>query len=140
MNANFNEAYRADHLDPVDGQVADFDWPGVLERLDGSEGTVTNSPEQTETIMQLLTLLLADAQGTRINAKAIGMRLIALGWVLNPANYPNSPSLRALAERCAVSPAALAHHSGAISRETGIRNRSQRHAANWRPAERSPLK
>lgn len=140
MKSAFDETYIANDQDPVDGASQDFAWRSVFERLDSGEGLVVGDPEHVETISKLMNLLLADAQGTRINTKAIGMRLIALGWVLNPANYPDSPSLRDLAKRCDVSASALAFFTGEISRATGIRNRAQRHAANWKSPERSANK
>ena len=139
MKSDFDDTYIPPDLDPVDGVSQDFPWADVFERLDSGEGIVANDPEQFEAIFKLMNLILANAQGTEINLKAIGLRVIALGWVLNPANFPGSPSLREVAKRCGVSASALAHFTGEISRATGIRNRAQRHAANWKRPERSTL-
>ena len=137
MNFPYDDSIVPRTLDPLDGTPNDFAWDEVFERLGEIDGTVADSPERHETLSRLMNLLLADAQGHKISPKAIGLRFVALAWVLNPANFPDNPSLRQLAKRCEVSPAALAHFTGTISRLTGIRNRAQRHAGNWRPAERS---
>lgn len=136
MKLYYDDTLPPTRLDPLDGQSADFAWNDVFERLGEVDGTVLDSPEHHETISRLMNLLLTDAQGLKISPKVIGLRLLALAWVLNPANYPDTPSLRQLARRCGVSPAALAHFTGAISRVTGIRNRAQRHAGNWKSSER----
>lgn len=140
MRPDFNEIYTDPDIDPLDAVLHDLPLAEAWERLGNGEGLADGGPDQSETITRLMHLLLADAQGRGINPKTVGLRLIAIAWVLNPANYPESPSLRELARRCGVSAAALAHHSGEISRATGIRNRAQRHAANWNPPERSTTK
>lgn len=133
MSSSFNESYSSDDRDLVDAQTADFNWDEVFERLDSGDGIDAANEEQTEIITRLMRLLLADAQAGRINPRTVGLRVLALAWVLNPSHYPDAPSLRKLAERCGVSPAALAFYTGEVSRRTGIRNRAQRHAANWKP-------
>ena len=139
MTTEFNDRYRSGDRDPVDSAPQDFPWDEVFERLDTGDGLDAANNDQIETIGRLMRLLLADAQAGRISPKAVGLRVLALAWVLNPAHYPDAPSLRKLAERCGVSPAALAYFTGEVSRLTGIRNRAQRHAANWKPPERSAL-
>jgi len=134
MTEPFDNSYQSADRDPVDSPTADFDWDEVFERFDSGDGIVAANEEQIETIARLMRLLLADAQEGRINPKTVGLRVLALAWVLNPANYPDAPSLRKLAERCGISPASLAFYTGEVSRQTGIRNRAQRHAANWRTA------
>lgn len=136
MRSIFDESYVAHDRDRLDAVSQDFPWAEIFERLDSGEGLAASGPDQSEAILRLMNLLLSDAQGTRINPKTVGLRLLAIGWVMNPANYPGSPSLRELARRCGVSAAALAFHTGAISRATGIRNRAQRHAGNWKAPER----
>lgn len=133
MTKPFDDSYPPDDRDPIDGQSGDFAWNEVFERSDSGDGLDTTSDQQVETIGRLMHLLLADAQAGRINPKTVGLRVIAVAWVLNPSHYPDAPSLRKLAERCGVSPAALAFYTGEVSRQTGIRNRAQRHAANWKP-------
>lgn len=133
MKLHYDNSLLPETSDLLDGVPSDFAWNDVFERLGDVDGTVMDSPEHHETISRLMNLLLTDAQGLKISPKALGLRLIALGWVLSPANYPDTPSLRRLAERCGVSPALLAFYTGEVSRLTGIRNRAQRHAANWKP-------
>ena len=135
MTADFNNRHHVSHA--LENVPDDFPWAEVFERLDTMEGLADGAPDQSETITRMMHQLLLDAQGTRINPKTIGLRLIALGWVLRPSYFPGSPSLRELANRCGVSPSALAYFSGEVSRVTGIRNPAQRHAGNWRAPERS---
>jgi hypothetical protein len=75
--------------------------------------------------------MLLPPSDRRIQPQSLGMRLIALAWVLNPAYFDGSPSVRKLARRCGVRIAALANHTGYYSRLLGWRNRGQRHAWNW---------
>jgi hypothetical protein len=61
----------------------------------------------------------------------VGLRVIALAWVLNPAYFEGSPSVSELANLCGVRAAALAAYTGHYSRLIGWRNRSQCHSRNW---------
>ena len=124
MSAELDDDCLSEKRDPVDARSADFDWDAVFERLDSGDGIDAANEEQTEIIARLMRLLLADAQAGKINPKTVGLRVLALAWVLNPAHYPDAPSLRRLAERCGVSPALLAFYTGEVSRLTGIRNRA----------------
>ena len=83
-----------------------------------------------ETIARFIQMLVGNAPG-RIHPLHIGLKIIALAWVLNPGYFHDSPSLRQLARRCGVTPATLAHLTGHYSRFIHWRNRAQRHAWNW---------
>jgi hypothetical protein len=91
-----------------------------------------------EVVTRLLQLLIPYRTG-RIQPVSVGLNLIALAWVLHPAYFGGSPSLRDLARRCGVQPSTLATHTGHYSRFLGWRNRGQRHAWNWRAEEISVM-
>lgn len=134
MISDFNDGYPPKFVDPLDGPSFDFDWDSVFRDVDRMSDSETGERHPAEVLAALLTLLLARAQGDKVNPKAVGLRLLAIGWVLNPANFPGSPSLIELAARCGVSPAALAQHTGEASRVLNWRNRAQRHAWNYKKA------
>ena len=90
-----------------------------------------------EVITRLIQLLIPYRHG-RIQPGSVGLNIIALAWVLNPAYFDGSPSLRELARRCGIQPSTLARHTGHYSRFIGWRNRGQRHAWNWQ-AEEAPV-
>ena len=119
--------------DPLTSAVADFNWEELYERLDGP--SAFESQDRVELAQGLIRLLLGSDIDAAPNPKAVGLRAIALAWVLSPAYFPDAPSLRKLALACGVSPAALAQHTGEISRQIQFRSRAQRHAANWHPPE-----
>ena len=134
----FNEAMLSACRDPVDAPEQDFDWRGLYERLSEDAVEGDNDKRLAETVTRLLQLLVPLAE-RRIRVESVGLSLIALAWVLNPAYFGGSPSLRQLARRCGVEPATLASHTGRFSRLIGWRNRGQRHAWNWGQGQRSAL-
>ncbi len=138
MRDDFDEGRLSEQRDPIDAQDLDFDWRQLYERL--SEDIASDQVERqlAETITRLLQTLIPLRQ-RYLPPIEIGLNVIALAWVLNPAYFEGSPSLRQLARRCGVQPATLARHTGRFSRLIGWRNRAQRHAWNWREEQRSPL-
>ncbi len=131
MNPDFNEASLSDDLDPIDGKSVDFDWAALSAAL--CEKTVGSDvdADRAELILRLLIAILGDPSQSRLHPQAVGLRLIAMVWLLNPANFEGSPSVTELAKRCGVSAAALAQYTGRASRLIGWRNRGQQHASNW---------
>jgi AraC-like DNA-binding protein len=138
VKGDFHEDLQSDKRDPVDAQSQEFDWQRLYERL--SEDAIDDGQEQrlAETVTRLLQTLIP-LRERYLPPIEIGLNVIALAWVLNPAYFEGSPSLRQLARRCGVHPATLARHTGRFSRLIGWRNRAQRHAWNWREDQRSPL-
>jgi hypothetical protein len=138
VKGDFHEDLQSDKRDPVDAQSQEFDWQRLYQRL--SEDVASDQVERqlAETITRLLQTLIPLRQ-RYLPPIEIGLNVIALAWVLNPACFEGSPSLRQLARRCGVQPATLARHTGRYSRLIGWRNRAQRHAWNWREEQRSPL-
>ena len=134
MISDFDEGYPPKFVDPLADSFANFDLDAVCRSVDPLTGADDGDSRSAEVVAALLRFLLTGAQGDTINPKAVGLRLLAIGWVLNPANFPGSPSLTELAARCGVSPAALAQHTGEASRVLNWRNRAQRHAWNYKKA------
>jgi hypothetical protein len=130
----FHEAFVADGLDPLDGALQDFDWDLLYRRLAEDVGNGNMNQQLAEVVTRLLQILIPFRQG-RIHPVSIGLNIIALAWVLNPAYFNGSPSLRDLARRCGIQPSTLARHTGHYSRFIGWRNRGQRHAWNWQAEE-----
>ncbi len=131
MNSGLNDGYPPRFIDPWVSSSTDFDWDAVCRDLDAMTPAGTDEYLPAEVAAALFRLLLAGAQGDRINPKAIGLRLLAFGLVLNAANYPGSPSGAVLAARCGVSAAALAKYTAEASRIFNWRSRAQRHAGNF---------
>ena len=130
MKHGFYEGFISDNADPVDSVAQDFDWRLLYARLNEEASDAHVDPRIVETVRRLLQMLVAD-KGRRIQPNTVGLRIIALAWVLNPGYFQDSPSLRRLARRCGVTPAKLAHLTGRFSRFLGWRNRAQQHAWNW---------
>ena len=128
MKYDFDDGFMSGDRDPMDAPDQDFDLEQLYQAL-GEEST--SNTERSEVVTRLLQLLIP-ADSKKLRPKAIGLRIIALAWVLNPALFADSPSARTLARRCGVNAPALARHTGEISRKTGLRNRAQRHAWNWK--------
>ncbi len=138
MRTDFAEDRVADCCDPVDAANQDFDWQRLYERLCEDAGSAGQDKRLAEAVTRLLQMLVPFTQ-RQLRLNSVGLRVVALAWVLNPAYFGGSPSLRELARRCGITQSALAHHTGRYSRLIGWRNRAQQHAWNWRkdarPAE-----
>ncbi len=131
MKPEFNEAFLSDSRDLVDGQIQDFDWDRLYQRLVEDAGET--DPRLAEAVTRLLQSIVP-YDHRQLHPEAVGLRVIALAWVLSPRYFAGSPSLRDLAKRCGVGAATLARYTGRYSRFIGWRNRGQRHAWNWQEA------
>jgi hypothetical protein len=139
VKPEFHEAWIAKHSDPIDAPDQDFAWQDLIERLkEDAEGLEQTNKTLAETIRHMLEILVP-VRRKQIQTRSVGMRLLALAWVLDPSYFPGSPSLRELAQRSGVTPAKLARHAGRYSRLLHWRHRGQRHAWNWRQGQRSRL-
>ena len=138
MKTDFAEDRVADCCDPVDAANQDFDWQRLYQRLCEDASDPDQDKRLAEAVTRLLQMLVPYSE-RQIRPDSVGLRVIALAWVLNPAYFGGSPSLRELAGRCGTTQSALARHTGRYSRLIGWRNRAQQHAWNWRdhswPAE-----
>ena len=138
MKQEFDETILADERDPIDSADQDFDWTQLYRRLGEDAASHGDDAKLAEAVVRLLEALVAKTDRP-MHPQSVGLRVIALAWVLNPGYFDGSPSLRDLAKRCRVQPATLARFTGEVSRFIGWRNRAQRHAWNWQRFERSDL-
>ncbi len=130
MKHGFYEGFISDDADPVDSVSQDFDWKLLYARLNEEACEAHLDKRLADMVARLIEMLVAD-KGRRIRPDSVGLRIIALAWVLNPGYFRDSPSLRRLANRCGVTAATLARLTGHYSRFLNWRNRGQRHAWNW---------
>lgn len=137
MKPEFHEAWIAKHRDPLDAPDQDFEWNEILNRLDEDLEAGKTDKTVAEAVKRLIQLLVPNYTNRRVWPKSLGVRLLALAWVLDPSYFPGTPSLRELARRAKVTPAKLAKHAGRYSRLLRWRHRGQRHAWNWRKGQRS---
>ncbi len=135
MNQPFDETYRSAAQDPLNAPDQDFDWQGLYQRLNEDAANGANDHQLSQVVIHLLQMLLP-LSGRRIQPESLGMRLIALAWVLSPGYFEGTPSIRKLVRRCGVRFAALANYTGYYSRLLQWRNRGQSHAWNWRKTVR----
>jgi len=130
VKEEFDEDFMADNRDPLDAPDQGFDWQALYQRLNEDASSGDNDQRLSQTVIRLLQMLLP-LSSRRIQPESLGLRLIALAWVLSPAYFEGNPSIRRLARRCGVRIAALANYTGYYSRLLRWRNRGQRHAWNW---------
>lgn len=131
MSHGYDDERLSDARDPLDARDQGFDWQGLYRQLSEDAQDEHNDKRSSEAVVRLLALLLPRLSSRRIQPESIGLRLIALAWVLNPGYFEGSPSVARLAKRCGVRAAALANFTGYYSRLLAWRNRGQRHAWNW---------
>ncbi|MCP5524098.1 MAG: hypothetical protein H7A46_21380 [Verrucomicrobiales bacterium] len=120
-----------------DQLMTDFDWQTLYDRLGEDARKASNDPRMVEFVVRLLEILLPGSC-TRLNARQVGLRVIALAWVLSPAYFDGTPSIRELAARCGVPRSVMTALTGEMSRLIGWRNGAQQHAWNWQRLVRSP--
>jgi hypothetical protein len=130
-----NDGSDADDLVPAEAGTTDFNWQQVYRRLNEHSGQTEIDKQSIEAVVRLLKLLVSTSK-PRIKPDRVGLRVIALAWLLNPGYFADSPSLRQLARRCGVNHTKLAALTGHFSRLIGWRNRAQRRAWNWRRFDR----
>jgi hypothetical protein len=140
VKRDFDETLQAKSRDPLDAPDADLvsEWEQLYHALDGDLPDGERDKQLEEVIIRLLRLLVPVREG-RLYPRSLGLRLLALAWVLRPDFFEGNPSLRELARRANVTPAKLSRHTGRFSRLLRWRNRAQRHAWNWIKGQRSPL-
>ena len=117
--------------DPAAHGVTEFDFDQVYRHLDG-EGSPDASRKALEAFCLILEAMMPRRPQLDVrDLRAIGLRMIALAWVLSPANIPGSPSLAQLARRLRVHKNYLTSLTSEMSRLAQWRNRAQKHAWNW---------
>jgi hypothetical protein len=135
----FDETRVAKSRDPVDAPSLGFDWDEIYRVLDDEMPEREADKLLDELLVRLLQFLIPK-RPERLSARSLGLRVLALAWVLSPGFFEGTPSLRRLARRVNVSPSKLSRHTGRISRLLRWRNRAQQHAWNWNKGQRSRLK
>ena len=115
----------------------DFDWEALYARLDEDLHDPANDPRVAESAARLLQMLVPGVCN-RLRPAQIGLRVVALAWVLSPDYFKGRPSLRQLAKRCGVSKSTLAEITAEVSRIIHWRNRAQKRAWNWQKSGRQP--
>ena len=135
MNHEFDETLTPESRDPLDTLDQDFDWQELYRRLSEEPCDGEDDKRLAEVVTRLIQMLVPYTE-RQLRVDSVGVRLIALAWVLNPAYFGGSPSLRELAGRCGITESTLARHTGRFSRLIGWRNRAQQHAWNWREPTR----
>ena len=139
MKRPFDETRIAKNRDPLDAPDQEFEWEQLLERLSEDARAEQTDKSLAQTVRRLFQILVPLYDKRRLWPKSLGLRLIALAWVLDPDYFPGGPSLAELARRANVTPAKLAKHTGRYSRVLGWRHRGQSHAWNWRKGQRSDV-
>jgi hypothetical protein len=135
VNDRFNDGFDADEHATFEANTTDFNWKLLYSRLNEEAAETEIDPRMVQAVIRLLKLLVATSK-PRIKPDHVGLRVIALAWLLNPGYFADSPSLRQLAHRCGVNHTKLAALTGHFSRVIGWRNRAQRRAWNWRKSDR----
>ncbi len=130
MKPEFHEDRLGDNLDPVDAPDMGFDWEQLYRDVTEDAVSGENDPRLAQTVVRVLRLLLPNSK-RRVQPESLGLKLIALAWVLSPAYFQGAPSIKRLARRCGIRPAAIANYTGYYSRLFSWRNRGQSHAWNW---------
>lgn len=140
MKQAFYETMVSDDRDPIEPHDADreFDYEALFRILDNELPEDERDKQLQELVVRLL-LLLVPTKQRRLFPRSLGLRLLAIAWVLNPSFFVDTPSLRELAQRAGVTPAKLSRHTGRFSRMLRLRHRGQSHAWNWDKGQRSDL-
>ena len=124
--SQFHESY-ARHVDPLDGQHADFDWDGLARALNEEEELPETEMERLSFALRhlLAWIITGNRKGGLTDAALIGRRAIALAWVIDPGLLPGSPSLATLGSEVGVTRASLSFWAAEASRLFGVSNRAQ---------------
>ena len=120
-----------DRLDPLAATDQPFDW-GELESLLGETETLRDY--EREKLVHVFTVILqwaVQSSRGRVDLRKIGRKLVALAWVINPASFDGSPAARELARRAGLHKSCFSIDCTDATRRFGIRNRPQRHGANF---------
>jgi hypothetical protein len=124
-------------LDPLAPTHQDFDFDELYRRLDESDpGRVEDTAAMlAEPLRAVFDWVLDTDLQRRGAAGLVGKRLIALAWVITPAMFEGSPSMRKLAARLSIKPALMHRLTAMASKRFGVVNRGQSHGWNRGAAE-----
>lgn len=135
--ADCNQPLKAECFELLETATQDFDWDALYAHLDADAREDGNDKNPVEVVTRLLEMFLP-APGQPVIPSRIGLRVIALAWVLNPAYFEGDPSMSELAARCGVRLPTLAKRTGHFSRVIRWRNHWQRHSWNWAKGAKEP--
>lgn len=125
----FNEELRSEHADALDKRHVDFDWHGLEEAL-GEAGKECGCDDWAK--LSEAFRLLSEWSLKANTLQQVGIRTIALAWVLNPGYFDGSPSMRKLAKAFGVNRSVLSNFTSEVRRKYGITNRAQSHGWNFK--------
>ncbi|MCP5523708.1 MAG: hypothetical protein H7A46_19400 [Verrucomicrobiales bacterium] len=126
MKPKLDPIHRPPRRNPLDVPFEDFDWQELYHRLGEDARSGRIDPDLSDVVVRLLVLFLRNRRARAVSLHQVGLRVVALAWVLSPAYFPESPSLRELAERCRIDPTSLAVCTSRMSRLIRWQNRAQR--------------
>ena len=128
----FNEQFKSKHVAPDCGNdgATEFPMDEVISRLDGEQpGDSETTMDKTDLVKALREMFLwmtkAKAQDQRA-VKAIGIRVIAAAWVINPEIFGNAPA-HMVAKSFGIAHQSLKTKTADFSRVFKIQNRYQVH-------------
>jgi hypothetical protein len=128
VTEDFDEARTSEHADPLDSKILDFDYDAV----DGA-GPVPIKFIQVDAACDGLKVIASYQLGNECNKlstrafEAIGRRVVAMWWAVNPAYFDGSPSLSSLAKRTGMDDTGLSRLTAELTRAFGVHNRAQAH-------------
>lgn len=131
-----DNALYGEQADPLDAQPIGFDWKLLSSALGENERDVERNFDDLRFGLRAILRWVLNRPATTTKGgylKTVGMRIAALGWVLDPSLFNGTPSLRELAERIGCHPMALSRTTAKFSKGFGVSNRSQfSHAWRYR--------
>lgn len=141
MKAEFHEDLVTDSQDPLDGQIAGFDFDQIDRILAGHKADLGSTEFERLGIAlnAILSWVIGDPRTPKKSERAVARRLIGLAWTINPAFFEDSPSLTDIAKRLGIHKVVLSLHSAQAHRHFGIKNRAQSHGWNFKPQESDAL-
>ena len=105
---------------------SDFDWDELHRRLGESELSNDDRLKLAEAIKAILDWLLKVDLTKKRSLKIIGMRTLAMAWVVDPKRL-NGDSLRSIGKQVGMSRGAFNRHSSEFSKLFAIVNQHQKH-------------
>jgi|ERR1039458_4013923 hypothetical protein len=129
------DEFKPSQLNPASNGNPDFDWESVFAHLDGD---VTDDAETKQAAAKMTARVMAElvAWALEVNLqdhralKAIGVRLVAMAWVINPKQFGDS-SLATISKSLGFKGAnSISPSAAEFSRRFGLTNKFQDH--DWR--------
>ncbi len=140
---DFNESFKSPQVAPAFGHdgAVDFDEESLLEAL-GESSELNIDPKSRADLARALHEILKwlipnpDRLNNPDNLKAIGIKVIAMAWTLDPSRFGND-SLAKISKHMGFTAANISPLTADFSRRFGVTNEFQKH--NWRKEEKPAL-